>query len=230
MNPVSEPIWPLDPIERAALAAAIGLRRPAPPSAAGSLEALAAADPDPRVRSVALGALVRLVGPGALVAWQQALGDPARGVRRRACEVSPLVRPRRCEQLVEALSDSDPGVVEAAAWALGELGAAALRAGAVEPLGVVAKEHADTTVREAAVASLGSLGDAAGLPAVLSGCTDRPAVRRRSVVALASFEGPEVEAALGRALGDRDWQVRQTAEDVLGLADEAPSPQDPVPY
>jgi hypothetical protein len=35
------------------------------------------------------------------------------------------------------------------------------------------------------------------------------------VIALAAFEGPEVDAALRRALEDRDWQVRQAAEDLL---------------
>jgi hypothetical protein len=34
-------------------------------------------------------------------------------------------------------------------------------------------------------------------------------------VALAAFEGPGVEAALRRCLDDRDWQVRQVAEDLL---------------
>jgi hypothetical protein len=34
------------------------------------------------------------------------------------------------------------------------------------------------------------------------------------VLALAPFEGPEVDAALARALTDRDWQVRQAAEDI----------------
>jgi HEAT repeat protein len=66
------------------------------------------------------------------------------------------------------------------------------------------------------VAALGSLGDPAGLAAVLAACADRPAIRRRAVVALAAFEGPEVEAALEAALADRDWQVRQAAEDLLG--------------
>ena len=45
--------------------------------------------------------------------------------------------------------------------------------------------------------------------------TDKPAVRRRAVLALAPFEGEDVEAALRRALEDRDWQVRQAAEDLL---------------
>jgi hypothetical protein len=34
------------------------------------------------------------------------------------------------------------------------------------------------------------------------------------VIALAPFEGDEVEAALRRCLDDRDWQVRQAAEDI----------------
>jgi HEAT repeat protein len=45
---------------------------------------------------------------------------------------------------------------------------------------------------------------------------DKPAVRRRAVLALASFDGPGVEEALERALVDRDWQVRQAAEDLTG--------------
>jgi HEAT repeat protein len=50
---------------------------------------------------------------------------------------------------------------------------------------------------------------------VLAGCNDKPAVRRRAVLALAPFDGPEVDAALRAALDDRDWQVRQAAEDLL---------------
>jgi uncharacterized membrane protein len=40
-------------------------------------------------------------------------------------------------------------------------------------------------------------------------------VRRRAVIALAPFDGPEVDDALERARTDRDWQVRQAAEDLL---------------
>jgi hypothetical protein len=39
-------------------------------------------------------------------------------------------------------------------------------------------------------------------------------VRRRAVLALAAFEGPEVDAALEAARSDRDWQTRQGAEDL----------------
>src|SRR5437762_1926107 len=75
--------------------------------------------------------------------------------------------------------------------------------------------HADALCREAAVAALGAIGDPAGLPAILRATTDKPAIRRRAVLALAPFDGPEVDAALQRALTDRDWQVRQAAEDLL---------------
>jgi len=47
-------------------------------------------------------------------------------------------------------------------------------------------------------------------------CRDIPAVRRRAVLALAPFTGPAVDAALAVALQDRDWQVRQAAEDLTG--------------
>jgi hypothetical protein len=50
---------------------------------------------------------------------------------------------------------------------------------------------------------------------VLRGCEDKATVRRRAVLALAPFDGPEVEAALQRALSDRDIQVRHAAEDLL---------------
>ena len=64
------------------------------------------------------------------------------------------------------------------------------------------------------MAALGAIGDQAGLAAILVATTDRPAVRRRAVLALAPFEGPEVDDALTRARSDRDWQVRQAAEDL----------------
>jgi hypothetical protein len=39
-------------------------------------------------------------------------------------------------------------------------------------------------------------------------------VRRRAVLALAAFDGPEVEDALADARTDADWQTRQAAEDL----------------
>ena len=66
------------------------------------------------------------------------------------------------------------------------------------------------------MAALGSLRVVAGLPAVLAALDDKPAVRRRAVVALAGFDGPVVDAALAKAAEDVDWQVRQVAEDLRG--------------
>jgi HEAT repeat protein len=172
--------------------------------------------PDGRVRAAALGALVR--GAGRRVAggaWRHALGDPDAAVRRRATELAPALAPPPVVGLLTLLADDDPLVAESAAWALGEVEwSGRTRARVVRALSKAATQHPDPLVRESAVAALGAIGDAAGLPAVLAACTDRPAIRRRAVLALAPFSGPEVDAALARALEDPDWQVRQAAEDV----------------
>jgi HEAT repeat protein len=114
--------------------------------------------------------------------------------------------------LLTSLHDADSSVVEAAAWATGEQETA--DDAVMERLVQLATEASDPLVREAAVAALGAIGDERGLPAILAGCADKPNIRRRAVLALAPFEGPEVEAALATALEDRDWQVRQAAEDL----------------
>ena len=98
-----------------------------------------------------------------------------------------------------------------AAWFLGER----RHRPAVGALARTAADHDDTRCREAAVAALGAIGDPAGLPAVLGALDDKPTVRRRATVALAGFDDPRVEPALRRAAADRDWQVRQAAEELL---------------
>lgn len=171
-------------------------------------------DPAPAVRATALAALGRL---GELDAdrWVLGMADPAPEVRRRACELGATVGPQAAGALVDALADGDASVVEAACFALGELADAA-GTPAVGALSAAAGAHPDALVREAAVAALGAIGDPAGLPAILAATSDKPAVRRRAVLALAPFEGADVDAALARALEDRDWQVRQAAEDLTG--------------
>lgn len=164
----------------------------------------------PEVRVAALGALARL-GDVLAPAVLAALVDPAPGVRRRAAELTATMPEVPLARVVAALDDDAPLVAEAACWALGEREDAA----AVDALVRTVGGHADALVREAAVAALGAIGHERGLPAVLAATTDKPAVRRRAVLALAPFEGPEVDEALQRALQDRDWQVRQAAEDLL---------------
>jgi HEAT repeat protein len=138
-------------------------------------------------------------------------------VRRRAAELAAAHGAADTTghdvDLVPLLADRDHTVAEMASWAVGEQGRT--DQAALDGLIAMATSHADALCREAAVAALGAVGDARGLPAILQATTDKPAVRRRAVLALAPFEGPDVDAALQRALEDRDWQVRQAAEDLL---------------
>ena len=163
---------------------------------------------DPVLRELSLGALTRM---GKLTDSElaTAFSDADHTVRRRA---AILAAKRSDVSLLALLSDANDSVVEAAAWACGEhevvsdeefATLVSLATAATEPL-----------VREAAVAALGAIGDERGLTAILAGCVDKPAIRRRAVLALAPFSGPKVDAALQAALEDRDWQVRQAAEDV----------------
>jgi len=167
-------------------------------------------DPVAGVRATALAALARL---GAVTGYEvsEALADHDSVVRQRACEVSTAVEG---VDTVALLADGDPRVAEVAAWALGE--GESGPSGAVEALATMAGNHSDALCREAAVAALGAIGDERGLPAILAATTDKATVRRRAVISLAPFAGPEVDAAFEAALSDRDWQVRQAAEDLGG--------------
>ncbi len=182
-------------------------------------------DADPAVQAAAIGALARL---GELRAGdvQAALAGGAPAVRRRAAEAATAVRGRGTRStlpaaLTTALGDADALVVVGAAWYLGER----RHRPAVPALAAHAAAHADARCREAAVAALGAVGDPAGLPAVLAALGDKPTVRRRATVALAGFDDPRVDPALRKAAQDRDWQVRQAAEELLG---ESPGPHAPA--
>lgn len=182
-------------------------------------------DPDAGVRATALAALARL-GELGTDDLRAGLTDAVPATRGAACEVAARMadpEPAVADLVLDRLADDDAGVVEIAAWALGELGErVTLPERAVAALADVATGHADPLARESAVAALGALGDPAGLPAILAGTADKPAVRRRAILALAPFSGPDVDAALNRALADRDWQVREAAELLL----RADSPED----
>ncbi len=172
----------------------------------------ALADADPAARELALGALHRL-DDLSTDELRAALADEVASVRRRAVELAAL---RPGTGLLPSLADPDPTVAEMAAWACGEH--EAVTDETLDRLIDLATTSDVALVREACIASLGAIGDERGLPAILAGCADSPAVRRRAVLALAPFDGSEVEAALDRALVDRDWQVRQAAEDLRRAA------------
>jgi hypothetical protein len=176
-------------------------------------------DVDANVRATALGALRRLDA----LSKQDLLDatcdhDPI--MRRRACTestswnglVGDPIDAEVASAIALLLDDDDISVVEVAAWACGERPPASHTT--IARLSEIATTHEDALCRESAVAALGALGDLSGLPAILSATTDKATVRRRAVIALAPFEGPEVEAAIELATTDRDWQVRQAAEDL----------------
>ena len=168
---------------------------------------------DASVRASALRALHRLssLNEKQLI---HGLTDSSAEVRRAAVEVSVDMQNVEIHSLI---NDDDVFVAEMAAWSLGER---------TEPTDVeinalisATLHHDEAVVREASAAALGSLGDERGLQAILTACTDKPAVRRRAILALAPFEGDDVDAALRAALEDRDWQVRQNAEILLNPRD-----------
>jgi HEAT repeat protein len=187
------------------------------------------ADPDPTVRSAALGALWRLGALGDDV-LRDALRDSDPVVRRRACALAgrswdatgsdgaPADGTGRgavvVEDVVTATDDTDDSVVETAAWALGEFGARC-GDGAVAALSRVATTHRSPVCRESAVAALGAIGAPGALAVVLGALEDTANIRRRAAVALAAFDDPAAEEGLRRCLSDRDWQVRQAAEELL---------------
>lgn len=167
-------------------------------------------DQRPRRRVLALRAARRrgLMGESQ---WRHALTDADLDVRRESLTLfaaATTADPSLLALVVDALEDRDPLVVDAAAFALGEH----LHVAAVEGLIRVATSHDDARCRESAIAALGAIGDDRARPAIIGALEDRPAVRRRAIVALANFEGADVEAALARASEDRDWQVRAAVE------------------
>ncbi len=165
-------------------------------------------DGDPRVRASSVAVLSE---NDALDESLIALGlsDPHPLVRmavaRAAAQNSSI-------SVLELLSDEDSSVVEIACWAAGEQ--TEHNDSLIEALSAIALEHKDALCRESAVAALGALGDVRGLESILEATQDIATVRRRAVIALAPFEGQAVTDALQLALSDRDWQVRQAAEDL----------------
>ena len=180
-------------------------------------------DEDPTVRASALRGLQRA---DSLTAdeLEAALEDPDPAVRMAALELAEARRDVPVAAVAARLADGDQRVVEAAAWACGERlgGRLASEVGddvteTVSALVGVAGDHADPLCRESAIAALGAIGDPAGLGAILAGLDDKPAVRRRAVIALAPFDGPQVDAALAKASADRDKQVRAAATELRSL-------------
>jgi len=173
-------------------------------------------DPSARYRSLALraGAAHDWITPSQ---WRDALGDRDPDVRREAATL--LARRDVDDEVLNLLitlsGDDDALVADAAIFALGEH---AYRP-AVERLMEIVRGHDDARCRESAVGALGSIGDDRAREVLVGALEDKPAVRRRVIVALSNFEGPDIEAALDRAAQDRDWQVRAAVDQLRAQID-----------
>lgn len=169
---------------------------------------------DAKVRRLAVSACSGRLGTDEIEALEAALNsDSDPRVRAEAAEVLSEGGPAVFEAVMKATSDEDGIVREAAATGLGELEDNR----AVDWLMSAAAHDAEKLVREAAVAALGAIGDERAIALLLELVTSAPPqVRRRSVVALSVFDGPEVEAAITAAKEDRNPMVREAAEMVFG--------------
>ena len=171
-------------------------------------------NPDPRVRASSIAVLSenKELDDELVTVALADIHPPVRAsLARAACS-------NKAVPIVRLLNDQDSRVVEVACWAAGEREES--EDVVVEMLSTIALDHDDALCRESAVAALGAIGDSRGLESILQATQDIATVRRRAVIALAPFEGQAVSDALEVALTDRDWQVRQAAEDILGFTAE----------
>ena len=139
--------------------------------------------------------------------WADAFNDADVEVRREALNLfahQEVKDEDLYKLIINLLGDADALVVDGAVFALGEH----LYVDSVEPLCSIASSHDDARCRESAVAALGAIGDDRARSVILDALNDKPPVRRRAIVALSNFEGPDIDEALEKASEDRDWQVR----------------------
>ena len=142
--------------------------------------------------------------------------DAALAVRREGLALGAAPSRRR-----RARATPTPSSSVGAAWFVGRTPPPP----AVPALASPGDEHDDTRCREAAVAALGAVGDPAGLAAVLAaarGQADGAPPRRGRLGRLR--RPPRRAGATAGARADRDWQVRQAAEELL----DEPAPRSPM--
>jgi HEAT repeat protein len=185
-----------------------------------TLEELALGDPlahlddtRPEIRRLAAAACAALGEAAVRPLSGLAAHDADEEVRAEAVDVLGRLGPIAYNTVRARCEDPSIRVAEAATTALGEIGDPA----AVPWLIEASTNHASLLVREAAIAALGAIGDEQATPTLLKAVkTGKPQIRRRAVVALTAFDGPDVEAALTAARLDRNPMVREVAEMVLG--------------
>ncbi|MFQ5553852.1 MAG: HEAT repeat domain-containing protein [Acidimicrobiia bacterium] len=167
---------------------------------------------DPHIRRLAVSCLATDPRRHEMVA--PLLGDESAAVRAEAAVVLGTTGEAALEPLLTAAAnEAEDAVIEAMAFALGEIG----ETPAIAWLLGIATGDGATAARETAVASLGAIGDPSVVPTLLDLVTTGPPhVRKRCVVALTVFEGAAARAAIEKARTDRNSMVREAAEMVVG--------------
>jgi HEAT repeat protein len=218
-----------DALVRRDAAAALGdIGRPTATPALRALIGCVGQEKEAAVRSVAIGSLVGLVGPGdAKVApeLRELLRGEDRDVRRGAALALANVGGAEARAavgvLVDALRDDDPTARELAAAALANVGEAAGEA--VPALGKALSEDRSPVVRRNAALALARVGSEAGTvvqPLVRALDAKEPADVRMFAAEALAHVGRAVDAVVPQLLAvlrdDRDAPVRQRV--VMALA------------
>jgi HEAT repeat protein len=165
--------------------------------------------------------VVRLLGelrdPALLHPLLGRVRDPAAPVRARAVAMlGRLGHPGAAPAVIGALADLDPEVVFAAVGALGRLGDRA----AVAPLGAIVTGATEDRLKRRAVAALGELRLAEGIPPLLAALRFVE-IRSNAAQALAVIGAPAVPALLAELAARADPGTRRPGDPVRGLVLDA---------
>jgi HEAT repeat protein len=122
--------------------------------------------------------------------------------------------------LLASSQDPDPGVQEASAWALGELGGPAAEARLMK---VVQNQGATSRVRRSAAEGLGKIHSKASVPVLIEALKGKdPEVKQGAAAALGVIGDPRAIDPLLAALKDSNTYVRLEAEKALKNLKGAP--------
>ncbi|WP_298208516.1 HEAT repeat domain-containing protein [Ferrimicrobium sp.] len=118
---------------------------------------------------------------------------------------------RRTAHAERWMGDPSWLVAEFGAFVAGELEDPTLVPRLIE----LAMDHAEPLVKEAALASLGAIGDPRAIPVVLAALASKNVyLRRRALVISVAFSSPEIDRAVEALRDDRDAQIRQLFVDL----------------
>jgi HEAT repeat protein len=230
-----------NPDKNLRLQATLHLGKPDNLEALPALTAQLVQEPDAFVCENITWAIVR-IGQAALEPMLDVLRTSNPTGRLRAAHVlSKLNDMRSVNALILSLQDEDLGVVQKAAFALGQLGDARAIAALTQRLGEQQIDFRETlltslerfgsralpllkpllnhkhwSVREQTVTVMGFIADPSVIPDLNDSLRDPDwQVRLAGVMALGTFQHPDAQAALNTVLDDQDPRIRLTASRFL---------------